>query len=53
VLSPRLFASKVRVDVGRIVSTQDKNFDRYHQLFAIGGAARPHSGFGLPATKSA
>jgi hypothetical protein len=32
VLSMRLFAGELRLDIGRIVSKQDKHFDRYHAI---------------------
>ncbi|HVG61725.1 MAG TPA: hypothetical protein VNA24_24400 [Hyalangium sp.] len=32
VLSMRLFAGEVRLDIGRIVAQQDKHFDRYHAI---------------------
>jgi hypothetical protein len=32
VLSMRLFAGELRVDIGRIVAQQDKHFDRYHAI---------------------
>lgn len=35
VLSARLFAGEVRLDIGRLASQQDKHFDRYHATAAI------------------
>ena len=32
VLSMRLFAGELRLDIGRIVSQQEKHFDRYHAI---------------------
>ena len=35
ILSTRLFASEVRLDIGRIASKQDKHFDRYHAIASV------------------
>jgi hypothetical protein len=35
VLSTRLFAGELRLDIGRLASQQDKHFDRYHAIAAI------------------
>jgi hypothetical protein len=35
VLSTRLFASELRLDIGRLASLQDKHFDRYHAIASI------------------
>ncbi|XXF77468.1 hypothetical protein P2318_31105 [Myxococcaceae bacterium GXIMD 01537] len=32
VLAARLFAGEVRLDIGRLASTNDQNFDRYHVI---------------------
>jgi hypothetical protein len=35
VLSTRLFASELRLDIGRLASLEDKHFDRYHAIASI------------------
>jgi hypothetical protein len=35
VLSTRLFASELRLDIGRIASKEDKHFDRYHAIASV------------------
>jgi hypothetical protein len=35
VLSTRLFAGELRLDIGRLASLQDKHFDRYHAIAAV------------------
>jgi hypothetical protein len=35
VLSTRLFAGELRLDIGRLASEQEKNFDRYHAIASV------------------
>jgi hypothetical protein len=35
VLSTRLFAGELRLDIGRLASTNDERFDRYHAIAAL------------------
>jgi hypothetical protein len=35
ILSTRLFASELRLDIGRLASQQEKHFDRYHAIASV------------------
>jgi len=35
ILSTRLFAGELRLDIGRLASQQDKHFDRYHAIASV------------------
>ncbi len=35
VLAARIFAGELRLDIGRLVSQQDKHFDRYHAIASV------------------